>query len=143
MHDLGFVWGCGKFMFEHQVKYPVCTMDHRIFGAKGTTEALKQNRKELTEDFEDFIHAVGLRLFYIHSTKSSLVTGNFYPDQVSTPTYQFQVPSDTHNVNVPWELDSFDCYCCFMWALCHAKSNWEVCMGTNQGWDETISGKPP
>ncbi len=103
--DLGFVWGCEKFMFEHKVDYPIFAMDHRIFGVKGTTEALKQNGKELAEDFEDLICSVGLGLFYIHSTKSSLGTGNFHPDQVSTTKDQFQVPSDIQNVNVLWEFD--------------------------------------
>ncbi len=94
MHDLGFVWGCEKFIIEHQMDYPVCTMDHRIFGVNGATEDLKRNGMESAEDFEDFVCAFSLGLFYIQSTKSSLDTANFYPGQVSMTKDQFQVPSD-------------------------------------------------
>ncbi len=92
-------------MFERQVDYSVCAMGHRIFGVKGTTEALKHYGKELADNLEDFICAVGLGVCYIHSTKTSLGTGNFHADQVSKTKYQFQVSSDIQNVNIPWELD--------------------------------------
>ncbi len=92
-------------MVEHEVDYPVCPIDHRIFVVKGTTEALKQNGKELAEGFEGLVCAVGLGLFYTHSIESSLGTGYFHPGQVSMTKYKFQMPRDIQNVNVLWELD--------------------------------------